>query len=195
MSVARSLEERSDMTTDINITVRAANQDDLHEVSRLLIHTWEETYTDILGAEMVKAVTSRWHTPEALSAGLQRDDGTFLVAIDKPKTSSEHRIVGTASVRLGPERVLNLLRLYVHPEHQGQGIGATLMAAALAPYDGKADELLLEVEPRNTRAVQFYEARGFQSVGTGTDCGGFGAALPHLIMSRPLPFEPVPLVS
>ena len=50
--------------------------------------------------------------------------------------------------------------LYIHPDRQGQGIGPTLLAKALA--DGTAKQLW--AFQQNTRARRFYEARGFQAV-------------------------------
>lgn len=50
-----------------------------------------------------------------------------------------------------------LNHLYVHPEHQGAGVGLALLAQAM---DG-ADELQLWTFQRNARARSFYETRGF----------------------------------
>ncbi|RYB94939.1 N-acetyltransferase [Nocardioides oleivorans] len=50
-------------------------------------------------------------------------------------------------------------KLYVHPAHQGLGIGSRLLAEIEALVEG--DELWLEVVDGNDRAVGFYEAHGF----------------------------------
>ena len=50
--------------------------------------------------------------------------------------------------------------LYVHPDHQGHGIGPTLLAKALE--DGKPRQLW--TFQQNGRARRFYEARGFRAV-------------------------------
>jgi GNAT superfamily N-acetyltransferase len=50
-----------------------------------------------------------------------------------------------------------LNHLYIHPDHQGAGIGAALLATAM---DG-ADALQLWAFQQNDRARQFYEKRGF----------------------------------
>jgi len=50
--------------------------------------------------------------------------------------------------------------LYVHPDHQGQGIGPVLLAKALE--DGRSWQLWAFQE--NARARRFYEARGFEAV-------------------------------
>jgi GNAT superfamily N-acetyltransferase len=53
-----------------------------------------------------------------------------------------------------------LTHLYVHPEHQGAGVGPALLAQAMAD----ADELQLWTFQRNARARAFYEKRGFELV-------------------------------
>ncbi len=50
--------------------------------------------------------------------------------------------------------------LYIHPDHQGQGIGPQLLAKALE--DGAPRELW--TFQQNARARRFYEARGFELV-------------------------------
>jgi len=50
--------------------------------------------------------------------------------------------------------------LYVHPDHQGRGLGPELLAHATA--DGRPRQLW--TFQRNARARRFYEQRGFQAV-------------------------------
>ena len=50
-----------------------------------------------------------------------------------------------------------LNQLYVHPGHQGRGVGDTLLATTM---DG-VDTLQLWAFQQNTRARRFYEKRGF----------------------------------
>lgn len=57
--------------------------------------------------------------------------------------------------------------LYVHPEHQGQGIGSTLLARAMQVHD----TLQLWTFQKNVQAVTFYLHRGFRLVRT-TDGSG-----------------------
>jgi len=51
-----------------------------------------------------------------------------------------------------------IAHLYVHPDHQGRGIGLRLMERALAD----SVERRLWTFQRNARARAFYEARGFE---------------------------------
>jgi ribosomal protein S18 acetylase RimI-like enzyme len=53
-------------------------------------------------------------------------------------------------------------KLYVHPDHQGRGLGSRLLAEVETLVEG--DELWLEVVDGNEQAVRFYEAHGFTEV-------------------------------
>jgi GNAT superfamily N-acetyltransferase len=50
--------------------------------------------------------------------------------------------------------------LFIHPDHQGRGIGPSLLAKAMA--DGKPKQLW--TFQKNARARRFYEQRGFTAV-------------------------------
>jgi [ribosomal protein S18]-alanine N-acetyltransferase len=61
---------------------------------------------------------------------------------------------------------LHLLNLTVAPEHQGQGLGHTLMDAVEALAQRLAlPRVLLEVRPSNARARALYARRGFAEIG------------------------------
>lgn len=58
-------------------------------------------------------------------------------------------------------------KLYVHPAHQGLGIGSRLLADVEAMVEG--DELWLEVVDGNAQAYDFYRSHGFEEVERVTD--------------------------
>jgi hypothetical protein len=59
---------------------------------------------------------------------------------------------------------MELARLYVAPERQGNRIGAALLEAALADWP-RVTVAELEVEARNAQAIGFYRKFGFVPVG------------------------------
>ncbi|MDM7945327.1 MAG: GNAT family N-acetyltransferase [Oceanibaculum nanhaiense] len=75
----------------------------------------------------------------------------------------------------------HLDQLFVHPRHQGQGIGSGLMRAALKrtpPVE------TLHVFAENAKARRFYAQCGFREAGPVPDGGG---AHPELVYRRNLP--------
>ncbi|GAA4377980.1 GNAT family N-acetyltransferase [Nocardioides caricicola] len=74
---------------------------------------------------------------------------------------SDGEIVGMANLgRRGDREVM--WKLYIHPEHQGSGLGARLLAATEHLVDG--DELWLEHVAGNDQAAGFYARHGFTEV-------------------------------
>ena len=73
------------------------------------------------------------------------------------------RIVGF-SIALGPDP--SIWALFVHPEHEGQGIGHALYEAAVDwLWEQGASRIWLSTEPA-TRAERFYRQRGWKAAGT-----------------------------
>lgn len=60
----------------------------------------------------------------------------------------------------------HLLDIAVRLQHQGRGLGRSLMDQAVAIARNKAAvNLLLEVRPSNTRAIDVYQRYGFTQIG------------------------------
>jgi ribosomal protein S18 acetylase RimI-like enzyme len=77
------------------------------------------------------------------------------------------RLIGT-TVIVEVEKVVHIFAMWVDPEFRGQGIGGSLLDAALewgrSAFPGKS--VVLEVNPQQTAAVRLYESRGFQATAT-----------------------------
>jgi GNAT superfamily N-acetyltransferase len=90
---------------------------------------------------------------------------------------AEEASEAVAYVAFSPDWVQHL---YVHPDHQGRGIGPALLEIALA--DGH--EKRLWTFQQNHRARKFYEDRGFQ-IETLTDGQGTEEKTPDVLYVRP----------
>ena len=158
--------------------VRPATVADLVAVSSMLGETWHASYDSIYGRDRVSELTARWHSPDKLLGGLANKNGVFLVV------DHESSIAGTASaVSDDCGAHVDLLRLYVRPSHQGGGLGAKLLEATLRRFP-RAQDIALDVEPANLRAIAFYQRQGFVAAATVSDCSGSGDGIPALHMVR-----------
>ena len=137
--------------------IRVATEADLPQVQACLRETWHATYDPIFGAVEVAAISARWHALETLRANLTAQNSVFLVA------AFADDIVGTASARWSDQGLVTLGRLYVSPRAQSLGLGRALLSAVIAAFDD-VRRVSLEVEPRNTRAIAFYQRQGFRQV-------------------------------
>ncbi len=82
------------------------------------------------------------------------------------------RVVGAAAFNQ-VAGTADLLRVVVHPEARGQGIGGSLLRAGMewAAALG-AQQMLLEVRPDNEAALRLYQRHGFAPVTTRRDYYG-----------------------
>jgi ribosomal protein S18 acetylase RimI-like enzyme len=163
-----------------NVRIRTARLEDVPAVKALLAATWHDTYDSILGPERVREITQEWHAPERLASQVDQAATAFLLA------EIGDTVVGTGFAHMIGPGEAEIGRLYVLPAHQCHGIGARLLAALVASL-GDARRFELEVEPRNTRAIRFYERAGFLAAGSTSDCGRQGRTYEAIVMRLVLP--------
>ena len=162
--------------------VRTAAQADLAAVSKLLGETWHATYDPIYGAARVSEITAEWHSVAALKARLATPQAEFVVA-DDGKT-----LAGMGFAALDPKapKTAVLHQLYVHPDHQGQGIGRDLFAELETCFPD-AERMRVEVAAENARAIHFYTRLGFAQIGELDTCAG-RAGMATVILEKRLEF-------
>jgi ribosomal protein S18 acetylase RimI-like enzyme len=163
-----------------DVTVRETTVDDVHDVQRVARAGWHAAYDDIFGPERVEETVDSWYDPERLVADDVRDpERPFFVGEHRgdrpddagPGDATEGDIVGFAEAAAGDEPgVWQLYRIYVHPDAWGEGVGTLLLAEIEAAVRERGvEELRVSVHAENDVGVSFYEARGFDRVGTEPD--------------------------
>lgn len=158
--------------------VRTAGRKDVEAIRDLLARTWLDTYEPLHGAEVVRRLTSAWHSPSALERQVDRPDSEFLVADDG------ERIGGVAFASSAEEgKLVTVHQLYVLPELQGRGIGSMLLDEICDCFPD-VERIRLEVDAANHRAIAFYISQGFLEVGKVANCGSAESGIPALVMER-----------
>lgn len=158
--------------------VRTAAEADLKAVHELLRATWHATFDDILGVEVASAVTAVGHSLDALKDNLKHPYSEFIVA-----DNGEGRIDGMAFALQINETTAFLHQLYVRPAAHAQGIGTMLLAEVeMAFPDVKA--IRLEVVEKNTRAVEFYQRKGYVQVERREIWGDLNCPQPLLVLEK-----------
>jgi ribosomal protein S18 acetylase RimI-like enzyme len=140
------------------ITIHKVQQADIPEVKYVLSHTWKDTYGSFLSEKTIDKVTTIWHDPEALASQAQHPDTYFAIAKD-----TSGKIVGLITVRKIDDKAIFMNRLYIHPDHQRQGIGSKLYESAIKNFP-TAKVMRLEVEEENKKGLSFYLKQGFREV-------------------------------
>jgi GNAT superfamily N-acetyltransferase len=149
--------------------VRMATTGDAAALSRIHAETWEHTYVgrvpDALARERIaKARARNWAEHGEMRTGA----GGGVVVLTR-----DQDVVGfcefgpTEDADDDPRRVGHIMRLYIHPLHQGHGGGKLLVEAACARLarDGYEDATLWTPEDPANRACGFYAHLGWTDEG------------------------------
>lgn len=133
----------------MNITVRAATDDDVEDIRRIGQATWPATYA-FAGDDYVADGLDRWWSAASIRSSMQVT--TTLVA------EADGRVVGTGTIDLRFDPPI-IWKLYVLPELHGRGIGSALLNAMIDAAPGRP--VTLEYVDGNDHAAAFYARHGF----------------------------------
>lgn len=166
---------------------RLAQAEDVEPIGLLASHVFLDTYVPQGVSRAIASEVRLRFSREALLARLQDPGVRILLAEDG------EWLLGFADLSLSaPEprpgvQGAEVLRLYVHPRHQGQGVGRRLLQAAetLAQQAG-ATGCWLSAWEGNSRALAFYPRQGYRDVGE-TDYCIDGQAYRNRVFSKMLP--------
>jgi ribosomal protein S18 acetylase RimI-like enzyme len=138
------------------MNVREATDDDLAGIQEVAERSWEHDYPDILSRETAVDGAHEWYGADEMARELHSTDAQVLVAdVDGEAVGFVHTVVA------GEEG--DILRLYVDPDHRGEGIGSSLLDAAVAHLDAQGvDRVQAMVLVDNEAGNRFYRSQGFE---------------------------------
>lgn len=151
------------------MTIRTATPEDAEGVRTVAEESWEADYPEILSSESIQEGLDEWYSVSGIEDAIERSYSRTLVAQrDGSVAGFVHAIW---DVEKGDGHVL---RLYVHPDHRGRGIGTDLLEAACEElFDSGADCVRAMVLEANDVGNEFYSDFGFEHVDTEEiDIGG-----------------------
>ena len=138
--------------------IRSATPDDFEALTTVARETWHATY-DELEPDMIDQTVDNWYTDDSMP--LEAPGTIVLVAED------DGDLIGfTHAVAQGDKA--DILRLYVHPDHQGEGVGSALherLMAEIESYD--VDRVRSFDFAFNDASRAFYEGLGFEQTDEG----------------------------
>jgi GNAT superfamily N-acetyltransferase len=132
--------------------IRLASAADLPGILEVGRVTWPPTYTPLAGERYVQQGLALLWTEAGTMPSIA--DGRVWVADDLGT------IAGMAMYGIEDD-VVDLWKLYVRPERQGEGLGSALLSHVVAATRGSADRVTLAYMDGNTSARRFYEHHGF----------------------------------
>jgi ribosomal protein S18 acetylase RimI-like enzyme len=170
-----------DPATDA-IAIVAATADDLATVARLADVIWRRHYPGIITHEQIDYMLARGYAAPALRLFLDTPGAGLAIA-----TVGGEPAGFAAWCRVGEPATAKLDKLYVLQDHHRRGIGRRLIAhvEAAARADG-ATTLVLNVNKRNTTAIDAYRRCGFAVRESVAIDIGDGFVMDDYIMAKPL---------
>jgi ribosomal protein S18 acetylase RimI-like enzyme len=141
-------------------TLSHATISDADDIASCLRASWAATYGSFLSADELNTVAREWHHPDFLRRQISDPGFTFLSA--RAETGA---LVGVATAKGSHDgAIVSILRLYVLPEYQGQGIGSQLLNVTLAAFPN-AQRVELQVAEGNPSGLRFWTKQGFRACG------------------------------
>lgn len=140
-----------------NITIRKATINDIADIAQVHVQCWQETYTDLLPAELVasNSIEKRQHMWTQFFAYPSRNEAYVACA--------DGHVIGFCSWVTLDEQI-NLMTLYVLRAFHGQKIGTKLMDKVLKIAAEQQVPIHLWVLNINHKACMFYKNLGFEYI-------------------------------
>ncbi len=142
------------------ITIRKAAASDSGAIARVHIYTWRDTYAGVIPKHVLLNMSHRQHASMWSGAiGGHRNKQVVMVAED-----SLAGIVGFGSCGRARHTILpyegEVYTLYVHPDHQEQGIGKELLGQLFGALLGRGLRSAVIWVLADNPARFFYQAMG-----------------------------------
>lgn len=146
--------------------IRPATSDDIDGIRAVARRAWNETYADLLDAEVIEDTIDEWYAEETLADACDRPGVTLLVAVDDSVVGFCHGVLH--------EDEGDVLRLYVDPDRRGEGIGRQLLDRVRNDLeDFNMRRMRATTLAENQVGNEFYREYGFEKTGEGeVELGG-----------------------
>lgn len=137
--------------------IRPATRADMPSVAEVARYTWDVTYARSVAAHNRRHFLDQAYTPCALREAISQECGWFYVAV------RAESVVGFAQYQRRYDAQGELVRIYIHPDHQRRGIGRVLLATGVAAMAATGiSHCFVSADANNTVARAFYERLGFR---------------------------------
>ncbi|PKP98701.1 MAG: GNAT family N-acetyltransferase [Alphaproteobacteria bacterium HGW-Alphaproteobacteria-13] len=172
------------MERDPAWTIREAGGDDAAALALVGAATFLESFAGVIDGDAIVGHCAAKHRAESYRALLADGARAWLAEAQPGGAPVGYALVGAPDLDAARDGDFELKRIYALSRFHGTGLGAALMACAVAAAAGHR-RLLLGVYARNHRAIAFYRKQGFADIGTRRfDVGG--KIYDDLVLARPL---------
>ena len=133
--------------------IRLAQPEDAEVIRDLSYRIWPRVYASMISLEQMDYMLEWMYNTDTLRRQMQDEGVRFLIL-------STDRPIGFAGFGPSSDRRFKLHKLYVDPDHHGQGLGQLLMNHVWAMLPKDCTGVELQVNKANP-AKEFYQRLGF----------------------------------
>jgi diamine N-acetyltransferase len=146
-----------------NIEIRELTIDDILELQKISRQTFHETFAALNSEENMAKYLEEELSIEKLTAELNNTNSAFYFAVYNAQVIGYLKLnFGESQTELKEQKSVEIERIYVLKEFQGQHIGQLLYNKAIQVARQKnAEYVWLGVWEENTKAIHFYKKNGF----------------------------------
>ncbi len=170
------------MTPVSTVRIEPAGESHLAEIRTLASTIWHTCYPGIISAEQIEHMLAWMYAPDTLREEL------LVQGIRYDRLLLDDALTGFAAY--GPTAepaVWKLHKLYLLPAQHGRGLGSQLLRhCEIQVRSQGAEQLLLNVNKRNARAIAAYERNGYVIKESVCNDIGRGFVMDDYVMIKPL---------
>jgi diamine N-acetyltransferase len=146
-----------------NIDIREVTSNDIVQLQKISRQTFHETFAALNSEENMAKYLEEELSIEKLTAELNNTDSAFYFAVYNANVIGYLKLnFGESQTELKDKKAVEIERIYVLKEFQGQHIGQLLYDKAIQVARQKnAEYVWLGVWEENTKAINFYKKNGF----------------------------------
>jgi ribosomal protein S18 acetylase RimI-like enzyme len=170
------------------LKLRRATVEDARALALVGPATFLETFANDHPGEALIAFTEEYHSRAFYEALLEKaTTAAWIVEHDVGAPIGYAILVAASLPQSDPATDVELKRIYMFSKWQGAGFGRALIEAVEAEAVARgATRLLLSVYTRNEKAIRFYAARGYETIGRAL-FPGFAEEHSDYVMAKVLP--------
>jgi ribosomal protein S18 acetylase RimI-like enzyme len=148
------------------LQIRQATEKDVDSLASFAARTFIDTYDDLTRQE-AEAYIGEFLSPSVFEAHIKSSTSAVFVAEKCALAGYVLMEVSRSPISLGLDNHIECVRLFVDTDLKGLRIGSNLLDRAISySIRTKSDVMWLKVWDQNTRAIEFYERKGFRVQGS-----------------------------
>ncbi|NGP90273.1 GNAT family N-acetyltransferase [Fodinibius halophilus] len=141
---------------------------DIELLSEVAKETFHETFADMNSSETMAAYLESAFNKEQLKKEISNPNSLFLFLYSNGELAGYLKVnENEAQTEFQDKDGLEIERIYLRKEFQGQGLGSTLLEKAISIANNRNKRYIwLGVWEHNEQAISFYEHKGFITIGS-----------------------------